>query len=531
MQPRVAMWLSVALLLGAWIVDMFTPESLVAAILLAVPVALSSLFLEKRFTAWVVVAAIIADIVAGWYNGLHQGDHWTAIAIANRALAAFSIILVGVLGSIAQTAALRSGRLAARQKQAERAEAIRHAFERIRSSLNVDLVARAIVREAIGTLGARAAQLYLLDASTQPELVYRYDATQADVSVERATPPSPLTQFFRRAIENRDLVSLAPSDPVARLALDALGADAANIVPLADTHVTLAILVLASGDVDPTVGEREPDVWVRSFAEQAATAIAHAATFVELGRKNEELARANRAIDERGQIIRDIVYALSHDLRTPLSAAAMTMQQALDGKFGALPEQYEEIVRRSIESNSELRRLAETLLMVAKYESGEHSTERSPVQLGSVARSVVDELDPLWRAKGIRMRVGDDESAVAAGDAREIRRAVMNLVANAVSWTPEGGTIAVGVKREGDSVALSVEDDGYGVPPSERPSLFQRLSTSDASRVGSGSGLGLYIVRRIAENHGGAATYRPVEPHGSEFTIVIPAYTQVGQHA
>jgi signal transduction histidine kinase len=61
--------------------------------------------------------------------------------------------------------------------------------------------------------------------------------------------------------------------------------------------------------------------------------------------------------------------------------------------------------------------------------------------------------------------------------------------------------------------------------------LFQRLSTSDASRVGSGSGLGLYIVRRIAENHGGAATYRPVEPHGSEFTIVIPAHTQVGQHA
>jgi signal transduction histidine kinase len=525
------MWVTVALLLGAWIGDMLTPESLVAAILLAVPVALSSVLLEKRFTTWVVVAAIVADVAAGWYNGLHQGDHWTAIAIANRALAAFSIVLVGVLGSIAQTAAVRSGRLAARQKQAERAEAIRGAFERIRSTLNVDLVARAIVREAIHTLGADKAQLYLLDPSTQPDFAYRYDKDADDVTFDRAAPPPALTQAFRRVADGRTLLTLRHSDPVTSYALEALGARQAFVVPLADVHTTLALLVLAVDPDTKLAHEPEPDVWIRSFAEQAATAIAHAATFAELGRKNDELARANRAIDERGQVIRDLVYALSHDLRTPLSAAAMTMQQALDGKYGDLPEPYKEIVRRSIASNSELRRLAETLLMVAKYESGEHSTERGPVQLGAVARSVVDELDPLWHAKGIRMRVGDDETAVAAGDPREIRRAVMNLVANAVSWTPEGGTIAVSVARDGDDVSLAVEDDGYGVPPAERLNLFQRLTTSDASRVGSGSGLGLYIVRRIAENHGGSAAYRPIEPHGSEFSIVLPAYAQVSQHA
>lgn len=529
--PRIAMWLSVALLIGAWIGDMLTPESLVAAILLAVPVALSSVLLEKRFTTWVVVAAIVADIAAGWYNGLHQGGHWTAIAIANRALAAFSIILVGVLGSIAQTAAVRSGRLAARQKQAERAEAIRRAFERIRSTLNVDLVARAIVREAIRTLGADKAQLYLLDPSTQPAFVYRYDKDATDVIVDRASPPPALSQAFRRAADDKAFVRLVPTDPVASFSLDALNAQLAYVVPLADVHTTLALLVLAVDRSTNSALEREPDIWIRSFAEQAATAIAHAATFAELGRKNEELAQANRAIDERGQVIRDIVYALSHDLRTPLSAAAMTMQQALDGKYGDLPEPYKEIVRRSIASNSDLRRLAETLLMVAKYESGEHSTERGPVQLGAVARSVVDELDPLWHAKRLRMRVGDDETAVAAGDAREIRRAVMNLVANAVSWTPEGGTIAVSVARDADSVSLAVEDDGYGVPLGERPDLFRRLSTSDASRIGSGSGLGLYIVRRIAESHGGSATYRPIEPRGSEFSIVLPAYAKVGQHA
>jgi signal transduction histidine kinase len=120
---------------------------------------------------------------------------------------------------------------------------------------------------------------------------------------------------------------------------------------------------------------------------------------------------------------------------------------------------------------------------------------------------------------------------VAAGDSSEIRRAVMNLIANAVSWTPEGGTIAVSVRNNGDTVSLSVEDDGYGVPPAERDALFQRLPSRPATRAGSGSGLGLYIVRRIAENHGGSVTYQPREPHGSEFALTLPSYAKVASHA
>jgi signal transduction histidine kinase len=524
---RIAIWLTIALLVGTWAVDMLTPEAVIAAVLLTIPVAIASVFLDRRFTGWIVALALLADVVAGWSNGMRAGGHWDSIAIANRALAAFSIVLVGWLGNIAQTAAERSGRLAAGQRQAQRAEAIRRAFERIRSSLNVDLVARAIVRESIVTLGADAAVLYMLDASTWPDLAYRFDRAAPDVTVDRLAPPAALAQFVRRAIDGREVILLMPTDPVARLCLDELGAADALVFPLADASVPLAALVLIARE--PGTRDVEPAIFFQTFAEQAGTAIAHASLFVELARKNEELAQANVSIEERSLVIRDIVYALSHDLRTPLAAAAMTLQQALEGKYGSLPERYQDILRRSIESNSELRRLAETLLTVAKYESGEHSAERGPVRLGALARSVVDELDPLWHSKGIRLRVGDDETAVAAGDGAELRRAVMNLLSNAVSWTPEGGTIAVSVSRNGDSVSLSVEDDGYGVPQAERESLFARLPAKPA-RAGSGSGLGLYIVRRIAESHGGTVAFKPREPHGSEFVLTLPAHAAVSQH-
>jgi signal transduction histidine kinase len=521
--PRMVLWLALALLVGAWIVDMLTPQALVAAILLTIPVALASVFLETRFTWFVVALAIVADIVAGWYNGAHEGSHWDSITIANRTLAAFSIVLVGFLGNIAQSAAKRSGQLAARQRQAEKSEELRRAFERIRSSLNRDLVARAIVREAVVTLGADAAMLYGVEGLSFADVWYAFEAGNTDAAVHRERPAPALSQAMLRSVERRQSSTLSPNEPIARLCLDALRADHARVVPLFDAYSPRAVLVLIARSPDTL--DTEADPWTESFGEQAGIAMAQAVLFVELAEKNEELAQANRSLEDRGDVIRDIVYALSHDLRTPLGAAAMTLQQALDGKYGPMPESYREILHRSVESNNELRRLAETLLLVAKYESGEQSTARAAVRLGAVARSVVDELEPLWHPKGIRMRVGDDELAIAAGDEGELRRAVMNLVANAIAWTPEGGTIAVNVSRDGGAVTASVEDDGYGVPATERGLLFERLPVRPISGSGSGSGLGLYIVRRIAEGHGGSVTYQPREPRGSKFTVTLPAYS------
>jgi signal transduction histidine kinase len=258
---------------------------------------------------------------------------------------------------------------------------------------------------------------------------------------------------------------------------------------------------------------------LKYYAEQSGIALAQGQLFAELAERNEELARANASLVERSDVIRDIVYALSHDLRTPLAAAGMTMRQAIEGRYGELPEAYREILDRSVQSNDELQRLAETLLLVSRYESGEASRYREPVTLRALARNVVQELEPLWRGKAVTVRVEGEEISVLA-DRGELRRAVVNLVANAVQWTPGGGSIDVHTSIEGERARLLVSDTGFGVPAGVREQLFQRIG--GASRHGGGSGLGLYIVRRIAEGHGGSVSYEPRSGGGSVFALDLP---------
>lgn len=521
MRPRLTLMICAVLLFGAFAFDMVTPQALVAAILLTIPVALSSLLLNRRITGTFVVAALVADVVAGWYNGAVEGHHWSTIAIANRALAAFSIILVGVLGTLAQAAAQRSGQIAAEHRQTEREQALRRAMETIRSSLNVELVARAIVREAVEALGVDSARLYTIESHNLAATTFTWAASGEDVSVTCDRPSAELLSLLQRSLSERHLVTVTEADALGRFALATLGAARAICVPLVNSQITFGMLLLAVKDETSL----PPDIeqWVGIFAEQATVAAAQASLFVELADRNAELQHANETLRRRGEVIRDLVYALSHDLRTPLSAAAMTMQQALDGVYGPLPEKYREILHRSVVSNDELRRLAETLLLVARYESGEQSTVRERIALDALATSVVTELEPLWRAKHVTCEVHSEGEPAILGDEAELRRALMNLLANAINWTPDGGHIWVKLARAGSRVFIRVEDDGYGVPAHLRDHLFERFSPSGGPRAGAGSGLGLYIVRLIAQSHGGTASYEPRGERGSIFLLDLPA--------
>ena len=509
-----------ALLVAAWLVDLFTPQLFVAAILLNGPIALSSLALNRRLTAQLIVAAEIANAVAGYVNGVQAGHRWDVVAVGDRMLLAASFVLVGYMSIKTQEYAREAGESAGRMRQIQIERALREATSRVRETLNVELVQRAILRESLALLGASAAMLIERDSSFSLPLAIEFTGGDAEMTFERRALSTELASLVQRARENPGVVRVTSSDALGRLTIEALGA-----------REVLAARVRAAGAVSDDVlvelakGESrfaaDAVPALQAFADQAGIALEQARLFAQLGERNDEIARQKDELARRTEVIRDLVYALAHDLRTPLVAADVTMKQALEGAYGALPARYEEILRATIVANEDERRIVESLLLIARYEAGEESNLHEAISLAPLVTSAVEELRPVAESKKVRL-VNDpgDVELPTTGDPYELRRAIINLIANAIAATPEGGTIRVRGRRSEGKVTVAIEDDGYGVPAELRPALFTRFGRA---RSGGGSGLGLYIVRRIVEKHGGTVSFAPREPQGSTFTMTLPS--------
>ena len=500
-------------LLGAFVVDLLTPQLFVAAILLDVPIVLSSLGGSARFRIALIVAALVCDVIAGYLNGVHAGYRWDAVGIGDRVLAALSIVFVGYLSSAVSQNAERAGRSASHELRARREAQISMAIERVRASLSTELVLRAIAHEALELLDAGEVRFSV--AGTVPTtFVARRGAAHVDVD-ETRLPPAVIS-LVQRAADDGDAIAVARTDALGRLILDTFGGGALLAIPIADGERRFGVLLVLGAHED-RLQELRPVA--RAYAQQAASALAQARLF-------EQLAERNAALEERSGVIRDLVYALSHDLRTPLAALGMTLRQAQAGAYGELPERYREIVERSVIATDDVQRLAETLLLVARFESGDRRPERGPLDLGEIARQIAGELEALAAARHVELTLSNEGGAPVRtiGDRGDVRRAITNLAANALEHTPPGGHVAIVVQRSADTAIVRITDDGFGVSEKTRSHLFSRFARGD-DRRGGGSGLGLYIVRRVAEESGGSVAYEPNVPQGSIFTLRLPAVT------
>jgi two-component system sensor histidine kinase/response regulator len=241
-------------------------------------------------------------------------------------------------------------------------------------------------------------------------------------------------------------------------------------------------------------------------------------------RVGARLVHLQEELIKRSKVIQDLVYALSHDLRTPLVAMGVVMNQALTGSFGDVSEEFRRVLGNAILSNEELLRLAETLLMVARFENNKRNNADDEVDLCRLVQQCMSELEPLWVAKPLLVQSHVPETPCKIyGDRQELRRLLINLLDNSIKYTPANGKIEINVVSENSDIRLEVVDNGYGMPEDTSKELFSPFWRSTNSRHGAGTGLGLYLCKRIVEAHGGELQYYPNQGQGSVFTFSLPS--------
>lgn len=222
---------------------------------------------------------------------------------------------------------------------------------------------------------------------------------------------------------------------------------------------------------------------------------------------NTLLDRLHQALGQQ----RDFVADAGHELRTPL--AILVAELELADRPGRSAEELRAAITRTRSEATRLQRLAEDLLLLATHEQMPTRTVEL-LDLREVAAAAVDARDVAAARAGVRLQVRDATPCPVRGDPHDLRRAVDNLLSNALDHSPAGGEVTVIVGPDSPTTAgLAVRDSGAGFPPAFLPHAFDRFRRADPARAGeTGTGLGLAIVAAIAETHGGAARASNNEP-------------------
>jgi heavy metal sensor kinase len=230
------------------------------------------------------------------------------------------------------------------------------------------------------------------------------------------------------------------------------------------------------------------------------------------------LNRLERAFVQQRQFTADA----SHELRTPLAMLMSQIDIALERN--RTPDQYQQILRSLREDVADLSRLTSELLMLARAEAGQEPLATEHVRLTDLVSGVVTSMEPLASARQVRVVVEQRGHPVVDGDEARLMQLVINLLDNAIKYTPAGGTVTVTTRHDPGWALIEVEDTGPGIQPEQRERIFERFFRVDSARLrGGGSGLGLAISRWIAQAHGGDIQVRGGVAGGSTFCVRLPA--------
>ena len=237
----------------------------------------------------------------------------------------------------------------------------------------------------------------------------------------------------------------------------------------------------------------------------------------QLAAHNERLRRVDRLKD-------DFIAAVSHELRTPLTSTIGFLQTLERGDLALDAEQRLDMLRIARLQAQRLSRLVDDLLFFAESERGRLRLDYTEVDLAALSEDCVRAQEPLAQQKGIALRLDVAPLPPVHGDRGRLAQLLDNLLSNALKFTPDGGSVEVRARATGERALLEVADTGIGIPPAEQPHLFDRFFRTPAAveQAIPGAGIGLSIVKAIADAHNGVVTVRSDGSGGTTVRVELP---------
>jgi heavy metal sensor kinase len=235
---------------------------------------------------------------------------------------------------------------------------------------------------------------------------------------------------------------------------------------------------------------------------------------------NEMLDRLEKTFTSQRQFIED----LTHELKTPLSVLKGELEVTL--KKLRTPREYESTLSSSLEEANRIIKIVEDLLMLAQYDSNMVPFEMTPLDIRLLFHDALEDIKILAEQKNIDLHLNSRGKAFVYGDGDKLKRLFLNILDNAMKYTPSGGKVLVDISEEKNQAKVIISDTGIGIPKDELPHIFERFYRINKTRNRSGFGLGLSIAKSIIEAHRGKIEVHSELDKGTTFKISLPSFPQ-----
>jgi len=393
----------------------------------------------------------------------------------------------------------------------------------VTSTLDVETVLETVVSRARQLAGADGCLIYEYDEATEQFHVRATDNLAPDyVAALRGLPLRKGEGVSGRAAELRepvqvvDITTPAAYQSSVRDVTIRAGYRAALSVPLLREEEIIGSLIL----IRKMPGEFPPEIVeaLRTFATQSALAIQNARLFHEIEDKGRQLEAASRHKSE-------FLANMSHELRTPLNAIIGFSEVLAERMFGELNEKQDEYLKDIYSSGQHLLSLINDILDLSKIEAGRMELEVTDFDLLAAIDNALILVRERASRRGIRLgQAIEDRVGMIRGDERKVKQVLLNLLSNALKFTPEGGRIDVRATLNDGMAEISVADTGVGIAPEDQEAIFEEFrQVGTADKKIEGTGLGLALSRKFIELHGGRIWVTSQVGDGSTFTFTLPA--------